>query len=147
MSEQTGAGFVVYGNKNRTIREEHYRLPDRCTVFQAEVTAVDKAATFLLQMLEQQPLKFVKIFIDSQAAIRAIACSKVHSKTVKSARDKLQTVALRTRTVTLAWTPAHRGYHGNSRADNLAKLGSSTSECTRQLQVCCPVRSITGRPL
>ena len=47
-----------------------FRLPDTCTVFQAEVLAIKEAADALEQ---SGKYKYIRIFVDSQAALLALA--------------------------------------------------------------------------
>ena len=59
MEGRTGAGVAMHKG-GRLISQQHYRLPDESTVFQAEVIAIKKAAEYLL---EEKPtgLKYLKI--------------------------------------------------------------------------------------
>jgi hypothetical protein len=69
---KTGAGFVIY-KRREVIGEDAIRLPDKCTVFQAEIVAVQKAGNGLLNLMQRGvEMRYVKIFIDSQAAILAL---------------------------------------------------------------------------
>ena len=119
---KTGAGLVIYGAKTE-LTTCKLRLPDGTTVFQAEVAAIAEAAATLTGMCNES-MKYVKIFVDSQAALAAIANPYVTSCIVAEAIEKLNTLADLTRSVTLVWIPAHKGYEGNERADALAKEGS-----------------------
>ena len=100
-----------------------FRLQDGCTVFQAEVAAIAKAAELLMPM-QNEGGKFVKIFVDSQAAIMAVGNPHVTSRVVADTIDKLNALSVRAKSVTLVWIPAHKGHQGNERADDLAKLGT-----------------------
>ena len=133
---QTGAGLVIYkGGKEKT--QEWYRLPDSSTVFQAEITAVTKAAESLLS-IPNGDVSFVKIFIDSQAAILALDNPKISSTAVKGAVSKLNELAKSAARVTLVWIPAHKGHEGNEKADELAKRGSRETNPTRFVEVGMP---------
>ena len=94
--------------------QEWFRLPDASTVFQAEITAVAKAAERLLDM-RHDGVRFVKIFIDSQAAILALSNQHVTSTAVKRAVDKLNELATSAVRVSLVWIPAHKGHAGNKK--------------------------------
>ena len=137
---KTGSGVAVYEG-TREIRAEHYRLPDGTTVFQAEVAAILKAAEALLQLSDQQ-LRYVKFFVDSQAAIMALANNFVTSKTVASAIKSLNLLAKRATSVTVVWIPAHKGHEGNERADVLAKRGAGSEESGRLVNVQQPMATI-----
>lgn len=120
--DQTGAGFVIYKH-NKEIMSGQHRLPDHATVFQGEVTAIRVAAEAALS-LQQNNLRFVKIFVDSQAAILAVANPIIKSKSVAMAVDALNALSATATSVTICWIPAHKGHFGNSRADDLAKAGA-----------------------
>ena len=69
--DHVGSGYVIY-HKNEEIATDSKRLADEITVYQVEVNAIKQAASTLLQN-KPDHYKFVKIFSDSQAAIRALA--------------------------------------------------------------------------
>ena len=121
MDERTGAGLVIY-KQNKEIEARSYRLPDHATVFQAEITAVHQAAEVLLTN-RPPDLKFVKILVDSQAALKALSNPVIKSTTVNRAVEALNKLSEQTLSLTLCWIPAHKGLQGNERADTLAKLG------------------------
>ena len=66
LEDRTGAGMVIY-KANKEIKSNKFRLPDGTTVFQAEVVAIAEAAEAVTKM--EEDVRFVKIFVDSQAAI------------------------------------------------------------------------------
>ena len=128
-NDQTGLGLAIYKG-TKEIKAESFRLPDHATVFQAEVTAITKA----VKALETQTdAKFVKILVDSQAALQAVANPHITSKVVWRAVDALNRLAITARRITLVWIPAHKGHIGNERADELAKAGAASTDPTRLL--------------
>ena len=140
IKEQTGAGMVAYKGRGEILRE-WYRLPDGCTVFQAEVAAVASMADALSEV-QDGSVKYVKIFIDSQAAISAIGNPLVKSKIVERAVDSLNRLAETAISVTLVWIPAHKGHDGNEVADELAKKGAAESDTRRCLDVGQPMATL-----
>ena len=64
---------------------------------------------------------------DSQAAIRAVDSTIIKSKTTQRARNELHELG-KDNNVLLRWIPAHKGYLGNEKADELAKRGSGDIE-------------------
>ena len=120
IEDKVGAGFVIYHNNN-IIKEEAYHLGAYSTVFQAETTAVLKAASYLLDTGTTN--KEIFILCDSQATIMALDCSKINTRTTKETVDTLNALGERNK-LTLQWIPAHSDYEGNERADTLAKKGS-----------------------
>ena len=103
-------------------REDIFRLPDYCTVFQAEILAIKQAATDLCDG-SMEKFKFVRFFIASQAALWALSKISITSKLVMETIQALCKVAAG-RHIVLNWTPAHVGIAGNEKADELAKAGA-----------------------
>ena len=99
----------------------YFTLPSHCTVFQAEVKAVLEAAKILEILPQYTDIKF---FIDSQAAIKALASTDLTSKLVVKTVEALNRVSSN-RNIKLRWTRAHIGTYGNERADEGAKKGST----------------------
>ena len=143
LNDQTGAGVAIYKGGSE-IASDCYRLPNGTTVFQAEITAIAKAAE-MLTGLQDGRVKYVKIFVDSQAAIRAVGNAKVNSRAVAQAIDNLNRLAGCTVSVTLVWIPAHKGHLGNERADVLAKEGSKTSITEKRVYVGQPQATVKFR--
>ena len=114
-----GAGFSLRRGK-KIIKENKFKLPDHCTVFQAEIFAINRITKYLL---ENAGCKFLKIFIDSQAAILALGNTQVSSSLVMETKTLLNQLSEVCKKVTLVWTRAHVGTEGNERADSLAKEG------------------------
>ena len=54
----------------------------------------------------------------------ALDTIKTNSRTVEDLKDKLNILA-KTNTVELSWIPGHRGYEGNEKADELAKIATT----------------------
>ena len=100
------------------LREESYNLPEYCSVFQAEILTAE-----VIQSLQH---KFVRIFIDSQAALLALDQSSITSALVFKAFQALSQEAVG-KHIVLTWTKAHVGTVGNERADELAKAGAMGS--------------------
>ena len=75
---QTGAGLSICRGTEE-IHHDWFRLPNGTTVFQAEVAAIARAAKALVGMRNEE-IRFVKIFVDSQAAISAIGKAEARVK-------------------------------------------------------------------
>ena len=97
-------------------------LPDYCTVFQAEVIAIQKAAAALNSVNTYN--KIIHIRSDSAASIKALHKRNSNSATIKNCNKELNMLAINN-TVTVEWVKAHIGIKGNEIADSLAKEGCS----------------------
>ena len=119
-------------------------MPDGATVFQAEVAAVGRAAETLVHM-RPDCMKFVKIFVDSQAAISAIGNPFIASEEVYNTVDRLNMLSKMVKSLTIVWIPAHKGHKGNERADVLAKEGSGEQGPENQLRVLRPLATVKAQ--
>ncbi len=129
IENQVGAAIVVQGSHGNGSLDhtEAFHLGTNSTVFQAEVYAVGKTASFLLD--NHVVDRTILINCDSQAAIRAINSTLIKSKSTLEATVALNTLA-ESNKVTLRWIPAHSGYEGNELADQYAKKGSTNDNAT-----------------
>ena len=67
--------------------------------------------------------KYVKFFVDSQAAILTLDARQITSKLVHNTINELNKAGVG-KVITICWTKAHVGTEGNERADMGAKKGS-----------------------
>ena len=70
---------------------------------------------------------------------------KITSKIVATAVRNLNELANKVRSVTLVWIPAHKGFAGNERADELAKRGSQEVDPTHHYKVGMPAATLKAR--
>ena len=98
-----------------------YRLPDQCSVFQAEVKAIHCTAKWLLD--HEIFGENIYIFSDSQAAIKSLAGVSSTSILVNECRKSLDEIASHSN-LKLYWVPGHCDITGNCEADELARSGT-----------------------
>jgi ribonuclease HI len=122
---KAGAGYQIYKGKN-AIMDGSMRLPDWATVFQTELYAIEQACIRLAN--SDESVKYVKIFTDSQAAIRALKNDVQEQNSVSNANKALNSLRDRVCYLTVAWTRGHVGNEGNEKADELAKAGTLLEE-------------------
>ena len=121
IESRCGAGYIITTNNNTTtIHEASHRLPDYCSVYQAELTAIREACNFLLETTNEH----IIIWTDSLSSLMAIRSNTIRSKTVAECLNAIRNIAT-ANTVELRWIAAHTGLWGNERADELAKLGTT----------------------
>ncbi|QQP50806.1 Uncharacterized protein FKW44_011940, partial [Caligus rogercresseyi] len=100
------------------------KLNDECTVFQAEVWAILKAALLLLKKkISNQKIDF---YVENQAALVSLGSVVVKSRTVNNCINVLNALG-RVNHANLHWIKAHVGWPGNEKADRLAKAGSRSN--------------------
>ncbi|XP_060665622.1 uncharacterized protein LOC132797892 [Drosophila nasuta] len=113
-----GVGAAVYCPD--PVSKQSYKLPDHCSIFQAEVFAIGKAAELARGL--QRDHTSINIFVDSQAAIRSMHSDVVKSKVVLDSRRAIESLNA-SAVVRIYWIPSHQGIDGNEIADTLAKEG------------------------
>ena len=111
-----GVGAGIYCSK-LGIRQP-IKLPDHSSIFQAEVFAVGKAAE--LAYTRTRKNSTINIYVDSQAAIRAISSYCIKSKNVRRSREAIERLAGNSR-LHIYWVPGHKGIMGNEIVDEIAK--------------------------
>ena len=118
-SDGVGFGYIITTDNNQdTIKEYSGRLPDYCTVYQSELTAITSASRALMNYTEAA----IQIYTDSSSSINTINNPFTNSKTVYECFKALTTLAQNNR-VTVSWVPGHENVWGNEKADSLAKAG------------------------
>ena len=119
-----GSGYIITTNNNKDIIEEkHFKLPDHCTVFQAELSAIREACNYL----NNEHNKHIIIWTDSLSSIQALTTYTIRSKTVSDCLNAINCIATHN-TVEVRWIAAHKGLWGNEKADELAKLGTISED-------------------
>jgi len=117
-------GSKLEGHVGRGVYSEQldnrksFRLPDHCSVFQAEVHAIKEALTCLGNFSLQRG--HLNIYSDSQAAIKSIYSTNTNSRTIAHCRRSLHEMANQF-TISLIWVPGHRDIVCNCIADELAR--------------------------
>ena len=117
--KSSGFGVVVVNENGHLHSTTNGSLGKDCDCFQAEIYALGKAASCLVEM---EPGNHCTLISDSKGAIQALASPLVQSETVLN--TKKQIAALKgLNTVSLRWIKAHNGDPWNELADWLANTG------------------------
>ena len=113
-----GAAFVVKGPGRDVIRK--FRLNAVCSVFQAEMLALNRALAWLVR----NPAQNVTIYSDSQSSLKALSSTSNTNFFVNECRKTLDELPSTT-VVQFVWVKAHVGIIGNELADEAAKAASN----------------------
>lgn len=113
-----GCAYVVYNNRNE-IHSKHYHLPNHCSVYQAELTAIQKSLDYLQE--NSTMIQEAQIMTDSRSSLLAIRDRNNRSDLVIQIQKQLLSLQNSNIQVQLSWVPGHTGIAGNERADELAK--------------------------
>ena len=70
-------------------------LNKECTVYQAELEAIRRAAKVMNENCIKWKIKYVKIFSDSMSSLQALDTIKITSKTVRDAAQELNSLSIR----------------------------------------------------
>ena len=120
INESAGAG--VYSEELNI--KQSLRLPDHCSVFQAEIYAILTALNELKNSGVRNEV--VAICSDSQAAIKALSSFQFNSDIALRCRKLIDALS-NTLRITLYWVPGHSEIGGNCMADELARAGTCQS--------------------
>ncbi|KAJ8910272.1 hypothetical protein NQ315_003339 [Exocentrus adspersus] len=115
-----GAGAGVYSCRPRV--EIADSLGQHATVFQVEIHAIELCGRELEKRGPNR--RSIKIFSDSQAALKALGSYRCTSNAVWNCQQTLSRVG-RTNRLTLVWIPGHVGLKGNEVADSLVRRGAT----------------------
>ena len=121
INSKFGYGYHISTNKNATkISEGSGRLPDFCTVFQAEVMAISTACERLKEF--KLTNKNIYILSESSSAISALNKSVINSDIIINCLGKIDGLAA-DNSITMCWAPGHCNVPGNEMADALPRRG------------------------
>ena len=131
---RTGAGVIIYKHKE-IIYKQSYSLPTRASIFQAELEAIRQAALFFNKQRTRYPAKYIKLLVDSQAALKSLCHNSVRSETVRRTMQELSNLGSEIPRLTLAWIKAHVGHEGNELADLAAKQGALEPQMSIKVEI------------
>ncbi|CAH2087894.1 unnamed protein product [Euphydryas editha] len=144
---RVGAALSVWSGEVET-KALKLALPSFCTVYQAELLAICKAAWMAAE--HSPSTRSVGIYSDSLSALDTITNSSALHPLAVEARGYLRKALNQSKCISLFWIKAHAGLEGNERADYLAREAATESK-TRFDYESCPVsfvkRSIRMRSL
>ena len=126
----SGAGYTITtDNNNTTLDERSFELPEYCTVYQTELTAIIEACKYLSTYTNTH----IIIWSDSISSIQAISSLSTKSRTTRDCYDTLNALGS-TNTLEIRWIAAHIGLWGSEKADELAKIGTTSESVLK-----CPI--------
>ena len=109
--------FFLYGTRG-------YRLTDGCSIFTAEVEAINKALPYVKVSTRK---RFV-IFSDSMSVLQAIESQESNNPLVNRVLQACQEILSNGKFITFCWPPSHRDIRGNEDADRTAKDALSKAQ-------------------
>ena len=101
-----------------------YRLRDGCSIFTAEVEAINKALTYI----KVSSRKSFVIFSDSMSVLQAIESQKSKNPLVNRVLQTCQEILSGNRYITFCWILSHRDIRENEDADLAAKDALSKAQ-------------------
>ena len=101
-----------------------YRLRDGCSIFTAEVEAIDKA----LKYVKVSSVESFVIFSDSMSVLQAIENQESKNPLVNRVLLTCQRILSGNKYITFCWIPSHRDIRGNEDADRAAKDALSKAQ-------------------
>ena len=144
-----GSGFLVtktdVKGERTVVGHESHHLQDYNTVFQAEATAMERAARYLFRNTMRNP-KQVYILTDSMSLLQSLQKHWADKRTINKLLDTLNDLGAHAN-VKLRWVKAHANSEFNKRADTLAKLGALPAQAEAQGFGVTPAPDVPGGPV
>ena len=112
-----------------------YRLRDCCSIFTAEIEAINKALTYV----KVSTRKSCVIFSDSMSVLQVIESQESKNPLVNRVLQACQEIISNGKFITFSWIPSHRDITGNEHADRAAKDASSKAQATHFELICTDV--------
>ncbi|QRW06896.1 Reverse transcriptase from mobile element jockey protein [Ceratobasidium sp. AG-Ba] len=125
-SRRVGAGFLII-RSGQEVSQGKLSLGPRADVFDAEMMALAISAKRAEYMVahSHDPPKSILFSSDNQAAVRSISSLKPHNAQCASIIFRKAIDAILSNhphiEITVQWIPGHSDFHGNTRADAIAK--------------------------
>ena len=94
-----------------------YRLRDGCSIFPAEIEAINNALAYV----KVSTRKSFVIFSDSMSVLQAIESQESKNPLVNRVLQACQEILSNGKFITFCWIPSHRDITGNEHADRAAK--------------------------
>jgi ribonuclease HI len=110
------------------------KLPNHCTVFQAEIFALLSATNYLLSRSCSERNPITHFFSDSMASLQALINIYPSSRMVISTIEALNSLASSS-SISLHWVKGHSGIKGNELADVAANEGAALESITFEAPV------------
>ena len=107
-----------------------YRLRNGCSIFTAEVEAINKALTYV----KVSTRKSFVIFSDSMSVLQAIESQESKNPLVNRVLQACQKILSNGKFITFCWLPSHRDIRGNEDADRAAKDALTKTDVFMKIQ-------------
>lgn len=123
---KVGAGLVIK-EAGKDWVSKSYKLEDYCTVYQAEMLAIQKA----IEWVQTKGIidKDITINSDSKSSLETLRDARTTNDIARECLKKLETCRKNKNRVKFQWVRAHRGLEGNEKADEAAKKGRLLKKC------------------
>ena len=127
MEDRVAAAVV-----HKTVITKTTRLPNKASIFRAELYAVSLAMVLIQRCRDKN---FV-IFLDSMSSLDALSGFKVELDLVYTITKDFTRLTNNGKTIVFCWIPGHMNIRGNDKADAAAKSALSLPVTSMNLPSC-----------
>lgn len=119
---------IVLIRDNITFNTQEARLPDECSVFQAELQAIKQAVDWQSELMKAG--ESIAICSDAKSALDVVASGSTDFYNAFLAWTQIKKLRSERKHISLCWIKAHVGHRGNEQADENAKLATVKADIT-----------------
>ena len=131
MNGKVGFALIIYDNTGNIIEVIKERLPDSCSIFQAELCTLRIGVSWVAEFWRGQDAN-VALVSDSSSALHSISHCTYENWDARDAYIDLVELNKQGIVCDLFWVKAHAGDPGNEEADRAAQLATSLANISVQ---------------
>lgn len=130
--DRVGAAFIVLNNNGTTLKTKKLKLHDHCSVFQAEMLALEYATDWIISYNNTN--KFC-LLSDSKSGLTELMNPNTTNYLANNILVNYNHIKQQGKTIQFVWVRGHIGVGGNELADIAAKSAANLHKSSDYLQI------------